>query len=131
MLKRAIWPLPNAINNILHHFDPELINKQTIIYFRDLNDRLAQIIDTTDALHDAINSIFDVYINNRAERLNQEMKMLTIVATIFIPATWISGVFGMNFLYMPFLESSWGFPLSLLCMAVSGTAILLFFRRKK
>jgi magnesium transporter len=89
------------------------------------------VIDTIETLRDMIGGLMDIYLMSLSNRMNEIMKVLTIIATIFMPLTFIAGVYGMNFRHMPELGWEWGYPLALLLMAVVAGGMLLFFRRKK
>jgi magnesium transporter len=89
-----------------------------------------QVIDTVETLRDMVTGMLDIYLSSVSNRLNAVMKVLTIIATIFIPLTFIVGVYGMNFKYMPELEWRFGYPVLWLIMLVIGVSMLIFFRKK-
>jgi magnesium transporter len=93
-------------------------------------DHTIQVIDSIETFRDMTNGMVDLYLSNASNRMNAVMKVLTIIATIFIPLTFITGIFGMNFSHMP-LKSVWGFPLSLLAMLIVAIGMLIYFRKKK
>lgn len=130
MTRKAIWPLREAASHLLQ-VEEKLISSFTRIYMRDLYDHIVQAIDTIETFRDMLSSLLDVYLSSLANRLNEVMKMLTMIATIFIPMTFIAGVFGMNFSYMPGLEWHWGYYTTLSIMLVIGISMLFYFWRKK
>ena len=107
-----------------------MIKESTEIYLRDIYDHVVQIIDTIETFREMLSSMLDIYLSSLSNRLNQVMKVLTIIATIFIPLTFLAGLYGMNFKYMPELEWQWGYPFVLTIM-VSVVCIMLFFFRKR
>lgn len=129
-VRKAIWPLREIIN-ALSRGDSSLFNQDTLIYLRDVYDHIIQIIDTIEMYRDMITGMFDIYISSVSYKLNEVMKVLTIIATIFIPLTFIVGLYGMNFKYMPELEWEWGYPAVLLFMLLISRFMILYFRRKK
>jgi magnesium transporter len=108
-----------------------LIQDSVHVYLRDVYDHTIRIIETIETFRDILAGILDIYISSVSNRINAVMKVLTIIATIFMPLTFIAGVYGMNFRHMPELEWRWGYPLILLGMASLGISMLVFFRRKK
>jgi len=130
ILRKSILPLREVINN-LERTESELINKSTMIYLRDVYDHIVNVIDTEELFRDIISGNLDIYLSSLSRKMNEIMKVLTIIATIFIPLTFISGVYGMNFLYMPELNWSWGYPLILLLMCGVGILMLIYFWRRK
>jgi len=128
-LRRSIWPLREAIN-ALQRTESPLIGETVVPYLRDVYDHTIQVIETIEALRDAISSTLDIYLSSLSNKMNEVMKVLTIIATIFIPLTFIAGIYGMNFKYMPELEWHWGYPAIWLVMLILGGLMLLGFRRK-
>jgi len=129
-IHKAIWPLREVINSMIRRESP-LIKESTLIYLRDLYDHTIQVIETTETLRDMLSGMLDIYLSSVSNRMNAVMKVLTIIATIFMPLTFIAGLYGMNFRYMPELEWRWGYPLVLLLMVLVTVGMLIFFRRKK
>jgi len=130
ILRRAIWPLREIIA-VLDRGESRLIRDTTTIYLRDLYDHTVQLIDTLETLREMLTSSLDLYLSSVSNRLNNVMKVLTIIATIFMPLTFIAGIYGMNFHYMPELEWRWGYPASLLLMLAIALSMLAGFRVKK
>ncbi len=129
-LRRAIWPLREVINAILRG-ETGFFTPGTLVYLRDVYDHTVQVIDTLEIHREMLGGMMDIYLSSVSNRLNEVMKMLTIIATIFIPLTFIAGVYGMNFKYMPELEWPWGYPAILLVMLSIALVMLLYFRRKR
>ncbi len=129
-LRKSIWPLREVVSG-LQRGDSPLIQKDTWLYLRDVYDHTIQVIDTIETYRDMLSGMMDIYLSSLSIRLNEVMKVLTIIATIFMPLTFIAGLYGMNFHHMPELGWRWGYPLVLLLMAAVAGAMLVFFRRKK
>jgi magnesium transporter len=129
-LRRSVWPLRELINS-LQRTESELINETTQLYLRDVYDHTIQVIDSIEAFRDILSSMIDVYLSSLSNRMNDVMKVLTIIATIFIPLTFIAGVYGMNFDYMPELRWRWGYPAVVLGMALLGISMFLYFKKRR
>jgi magnesium transporter len=135
-LRKSVWPLREIIG-ILARDDSPLIKKTTKIYLRDLYDHTIQVIDTVETYRDIISGMLDVYLSSLSNRMNEVMKVLTIFAVIFIPLTFIAGIYGMNFnpekspFNMPELNWYFGYPLALGLMIIIGLVMLISFKRKK
>ena len=130
LIRKSVWPLRELIGG-LERRDSELIQEGTIIYLRDLYDHTVQIIDTVETSREMLSGMLDIYLSSEANRTNEVMKVLTVYATIFMPLTFIVGLYGMNFKNMPELEWRWGYPAVLVLMAVIAGGMLVYFRRKK
>ena len=128
-LRRSIWPLREAISTLLRTESP-LIGESVAPYLRDVYDHTIQVIETVETLRDAISSTLDIYLSSLSNKMNEVMKVLTIIATIFIPLTFIAGIYGMNFKHMPELEWHWGYPAVCLLMLILGVLMLLGFKKK-
>lgn len=129
-LRRSVWPLRETINSLMHSDNP-LIHDTTRIYLRDIYDHTIQVIETIESLRDISSGLLDIYLSSVSNRLNEIMKVLTIISAIIMPLTLIAGIYGMNFEYMPELRWKWGYPGALILMVVIGTAMLLYIKRKK
>ena len=129
-LRKSVWPLREVVSG-LQRGDSTLIHKDTWFYLRDVYDHTIHVIDTIETYRDMLASMMDIYLSSLSIRLNEVMKVLTIIATIFMPLTFIVGLYGMNFQHMPELSWRWGYPLVLLVMAGIAAGMLVFFRRKK
>lgn len=128
-LRKSVWPLREEVA-ALEKSDSKLIEKPTRAYLRDLYDHTIQVIDMVETYRDILGGLHDTYLSSVNNRMNDIMKVLTIIATIFIPLTFIAGVYGMNFKYMPELEWKWGYFASLAIMAVMALGMLVYFKRK-
>jgi magnesium transporter len=129
-LRKSIWPLRDVVNS-LERGESSLINESTLIYLRDVYDHTIQIIDTVESYRDMLSGMLDVYLSSISNKMNEVMKVLTIFAAIFIPLTFVAGVYGMNFSFMPELGWQWGYFGVLLVMAAIGAALIVYFRRKR
>lgn len=129
-LRRSVWPLREVVNN-LDRTESSLIKKTTKIFVRDVYDHTIQVIDTIENYRDILTGMLDIYLSSLSNRMNEVMKILTIIATIFIPLTFIAGVYGMNFTYMPELKWHWGYFGVWLVMIVIAIIMLFYFRKKK
>ncbi len=129
-LRRAAWPLRDVVNS-LERGKTSLLREDTGVYFRDLYDHAVQVIENTETYRDMLSGLLDLYMSAVSNRMNEVMKVLTIIATIFIPLTFIAGIYGMNFEFMPELGRPWGYPAALGAMALVALAMLIYFRRKK
>lgn len=130
IVRKAVWPFRDVISHMERCGNP-LINEGTQLYLRDVYDHLIQIIDTIETYRDILSGMLDIYLSSISNRMNEIMKVLTIVGTVFIPLTFIAGLYGMNFRYMPELEQWWGYPLTLLIMAATGGYMIWYVRKKK
>ena len=129
-MSKSVWPLREIINN-LERGESSLIKEFTKIYFRDAYDHTIQIIESIETFRDMITGMMDIYLSSVNNKMNEIMMFLTIIGTIFIPLTFITGIYGMNFKYMPELGWFWGYPAVLLIMFGIVVLMLFFFRRKK
>lgn len=129
LLGKSLWPLREAISS-LERLESPLINRSTVIYFKDIYDHTIAIIDTVETFKDMLSGILDVYLDTVSNRLNEVMKVLTIIATIFMPLTFIAGIYGMNFKYMPELDMRWGYFGVLGVMLAIALLMLRYFKKK-
>lgn len=129
-LRKSVWPLREVVS-ALERGESSLIEKSTGIYLRDVYDHTIQVIDTIETSRDMVSGMLDIYLSSVSNKMNEVMKVLTIIATVFIPLTFIAGIYGMNFANMPELGWSWGYPLILLVMVAVGILMFFYFRRKK
>jgi len=129
-VRKSVWPLREAINS-LERGESGLIHDSTDIYLRDVYDHTIQIIDTVETFRDMVSGMLDIYLSSVSNRMNEVMKVLTIIATIFIPLTFVAGLYGMNFKYIPELEWRWGYFAVLFVMVVIGFGMVMYFRNKK
>ncbi|MDH4238453.1 MAG: magnesium/cobalt transporter CorA [Phycisphaerae bacterium] len=135
-LRKSIWPLREVISGV-QRSESSLISETTGLYLRDVYDHTIQVIDTVESFRDMVSGMLDIYLSSISNKMNAVMKVLTIIATIFIPLTFIAGIYGMNFnpekspWNMPELNWYWGYPAVCLVMAVVAVIMLVFFRRRK
>ena len=129
-VRRSVWPLREVISG-LERAESPLIKQTTGIFLRDVYDHTIQVIDTVETYRDMLSGMLDIYLSSVSNRMNQVMKVLTIIATIFIPLTFLAGVYGMNFKFMPELEWRWGYFVIVGIMLAVGITMLIIFRRKK
>jgi len=129
-LRKSVWPLREVISR-LERWESPLIQKSTHIYLRDVYDHTIQVIDAVETFRDMLSGMLDIYLSSVSNRMNEVMKVLTIIATIFIPLTLVAGLYGMNFRYMPELEWPWSYPLVLLVMLTIGVLMVMYFRKKR
>ena len=130
LLRKSLWPLREAIS-VLERSESALITESTHIYFKDIFDHVIAIIDTVETFRDMISGMMDIYLSTISNRLNEVMKVLTIIATIFMPLTFLAGVYGMNFKYMPELEWRLGYFGVLGFMLTIAILMLIYFKKKK
>jgi len=130
LLRKSVWPLREVIG-ALEREESLLVKETTKVYLRDVYDHTIQIIDTLETFRDIISGILDVYLSSISNKLNEVMKVLTIIATIFIPLTFIAGIYGMNFVYMPEIKWIYGYPVVLLLMLTVAVSMLIYFKKKK
>ena len=128
--RKAVWPLREVIGS-LERGELPLVKETTRIYLRDVYDHTIQVIDTIETFRDMVSGMLDIYLSSVSNRLNSVMKVLTIIATIFMPLTFIAGIYGMNFKYMPELGWRWGYPAVWLVVVVIGISMLVYFRKRK
>ena len=130
ILRRSIWPLREVIGT-LERGESDLIQESSRIYFRDVYDHTIQVIDSVETFRDTISSMIDLYLSSISNRMNEVMKVLTIIATIFIPITFVAGIYGMNFENMP--ELSWEYGYYAVWTIILGitTTMILYFRKQK
>lgn len=130
LLRKSVWPLRELIGRLQRAESP-LIAESTGIFLRDVYDHTIQIIDTVETFRDMLAGMLDLYLSSVSNRMNEIMKVLTIIATIFIPLTFLAGVYGMNFDYLPELRWRWGYATFWILCIVCALGMLKFFRGKK
>ncbi|AIE76245.1 magnesium/cobalt transporter CorA [Synechocystis sp. PCC 6714] len=135
IMRRAIWPQRDAINSLLRD-GSDLISDEVRVFLRDCYDHTIQILDMIETYRDLASNLTDIYLSSVSNRMNEIMKTLTVISSIFIPLTFIAGIYGMNFnpdkspWNMPELNWYWGYPVILIIMLTVGVIMLLFFWRK-
>jgi magnesium transporter len=130
MIRKSVWPLREVISS-LERCESVLLKKQMKPYFRDLYDHTIQVVEMVETMRDMNSGMFDMYMSSISNRMNEIMKVLTIIATIFIPLTFIAGIYGMNFEIMP--ELKWPFGYFLVCgiMILVAACMVIYFMRKR
>jgi magnesium transporter len=129
-LRKSIWPMREIINSLARG-ESDLFKDKTVIYLRDVYDHIVQIIETIETFREMLSGTLEIYFSNASNKMNEVMKILTIIATIFIPMTFIAGIYGMNFKYMPELEWKWSYPVLWGGFIVLFVLMLTWFKRKK
>ena len=129
-LRRSVWPLREVVSG-LQRTESSLIAKSTGIFLRDVYDHTIQVIDTIETFRDMTSSMLDIYLSSLSNKMNEVMKVLTIIATIFIPLTFIAGVYGMNFKYMPELTWHLGYAVVWLIMISVAILMVCYFKKKE
>lgn len=133
--RKAVWPLRDSINSLIRD-ENSLIKSDTKIYIRDVYDHIIQVIDNIENFREMVYSLYDMHMSGLSNKMNEVMKVLTIIATIFIPLTFIAGIYGMNFnadsspLNMPELNWYYGYPASLTVMGILALLMIYYFRKK-
>lgn len=129
LLRKVIWPLREVLS-ALSRDDLGVVSEKTHVYLRDVYDHVIHALDTVETLRELLVGMLDLYLSTVSNRMNEVMKVLTIFATLFMPLTFIAGIYGMNFEYMPELGWRWGYPLVMLTMAGLFGGLLYYFRRR-
>jgi len=130
LMRRAVWPMREVINT-LQREPHQCMSDATRTYMRDVYDHTVQIIDIVETYREIATGLTETYMSAMSQRLNEVMKVLTIIGTIFIPLTFLAGVYGMNFKHLPELEMWWGYPVFwIVCLAIAGTMVVWFRRRQ-
>ena len=129
-LRKSIWPLREVVSG-LERCESSLIHESTNVYLRDVYDHTIQVIDTVESFRDMISGMLDIYLSSISNKMNEVMKVLTIFASIFIPLTFVAGLYGMNFKFMPELEWRWGYFGFWGVVILVGGSMVFYFRRKK
>lgn len=130
-LRKSVWPLREMIGS-LERSESRFFTKSTRLFLRDLYDHAVQVVDTVESFRDVLTALMDLNLSMVSTRMNEIMKVLTIISTVFIPLSFIAGVWGMNFDHMPELHKTWAYPLGfwiLIALVVSG--MFIYFKRKK
>ncbi len=128
--RKSVWPIRDSINSLLRDQSP-LVAEETKLFIRDVYDHVTQIIDNLDNNREIVSGLHDMYMTNISNKMNEVMKVLTIIATIFIPLTFIAGIYGMNFSYMPELSWKWSYPIVWGLMIIVTIGMIFYFRKKK
>jgi len=129
-LRKSVWPLREVISG-LERAESSLIHDDISMYLRDLYDHTIQVIDSVETYQDILSGMIDLYLSSVSNKMNEVMKVLTIFASIFIPLTFMAGIYGMNFEFMPELKMRWAYPALWGAMITVAAILLTFFKRKK
>ncbi len=129
LLRRSAWPQRETLGRLLREAD-DWISESVQLYLRDCNDHANQILDLLKSFADTSANLLDVYLSSASMRTNEIMRVLTVIATIFMPLTFVTGLYGMNFRYMPELEWRYGYPTVLGLCTLIAAGLLLWFKRK-
>lgn len=129
-IRRAVSPLRELLSAILRS-ESSLIHKKNHIYFRDVHDHVLRITESIESYRDILTGLLDIYVSSISNKMNEVMKVLTVFATIFIPLTFIAGIYGMNFEYMPELKVRWAYPALWVAFISITVVLLVYFKRKK
>ncbi len=129
-IRKSIWPLREAISR-LERGESELVSRNTHLYLRDVYDHTINVLDTIETYRDMLSGMIDIYLSSISNRLNETMKYLALISTIFIPMTFIASIYGMNFELMPELKWAQGYWFALSLMAAIGIGFYIYFKKKK
>lgn len=135
-LRKSVWPLREVVHG-LTQTESNLLSDDASVYYRDIYDHVIQVVDTIEAFRDTVSGMLDIYLSSLSYKLNEVMKVLTIIATIFMPLTFIAGIYGMNFNWhasrfnMPELNWRFGYFFALGVMTTVACAMIFYFKKKK
>ena len=127
---KQVWPLRDILSTLMKE-ETSLIQEKPQIFIRDLYDHTIQVMDTIESFRDVLSGLQDLYLSTVSNRMNEVMKVLTIMATIFIPLTFIAGIYGMNFEFMPELKWRWSYPVLWVLLVVIFLFLIFWFKKKK
>ena len=130
LVHNSVWPVREAVSR-LERGDSELVTAETQVYLRDVYDHSVQVMETVETFRDMASGLMDIHLANVSNRLNSVMKVLTVISTIFIPLTFITSLYGMNFRHMPELESVYGYPVVLASMGALALGMVAAFRWRR
>jgi magnesium transporter len=128
-IRKVVWPLREAIGR-LSHGDIPFFEQNTVIYIRDVYEHTIQIIDSVETFRGIVSGTLDIYLSSVSNKMNEIMKVLTVIATVFIPITFITSLYGMNFTHMPELDWPFGYPLVWLIILITSGSLLMYFKRR-
>lgn len=128
-IRRMVWPLRDVTNSLLHD-EPGLVRPETKIFLRDCYDHSVQLMDVVESYRDVLSGLTEVHISSIGLRTNEIMRVLTVISSVFIPLTFIAGVYGMNFVHMPELAQPWGYGICLLVMLLVAVGQILYFKKR-
>jgi len=129
VIRRAVSPVRDLVSGFLRS-DSALVEAETQIFMRDVQDHASRMIESVDGLRDVASGLMDLHLSALGQRTNEVMKVLTVMASVFIPLTFMAGIYGMNFEYMPELNVPWAYPALWVAMLAVAGSMLLYFKRK-
>lgn len=129
-IRRHVSPVRELMAAMLRS-ESELIDEKTHIYLRDVSDHVIRVIEAVELYRDILNGLLDIYLSTVSNKMNEVMKVLTVFASIFIPLTFIAGIYGMNFEYMPELKWKWAYPILWIAFVTIPVVLLIYFKKKK
>jgi magnesium transporter len=129
-IRRSVLPVRDMLNAIIRS-DSALIHERVHIYLRDVYDHALRISESIESYRDILSGLMDIYVSSVSNKMNEIMKILTVFASIFIPLTFIAGIYGMNFEYMPELRWKWAYPVLWIAFITIPVVLLVYFRKKK
>ena len=129
-LRRGTWPLREVLAALTRR-DSRFISEPVVVFMRDVYDHAIQVIDIIEVSRDILAGMLDIYLSSMSNRLNEVMKFLTIIATVFMPLSFLTSMWGMNFKQMPELELRWGYPMALATMVIIALSMIVWFRKKR
>ncbi len=130
ILRKSVWPLREIVG-FLERTESNLLDDSVGIYFKDVYDHTIQLIDTIETFRDTLSAMLDIYLSSISNKMNEVMKVLTVIATLFMPLTFLAGVYGMNFTFMPELKWEYGYLMFWILIAITVVLMLIYFRKKK
>jgi magnesium transporter len=128
--RKQVWPIREVLST-WQKAESSIVEEANKVFIRDVYDHTIQVIDTIESFRDIISGVMDLYLSTVSNKMNEVMKVLTIMATIFIPLTFVAGIYGMNFKYMPELEWKWSYPMLWILLVVIFCGMIFYFKRKK
>ena len=129
-IRRHVSPIRELMSEIIRS-ESELVNEKTLIYLRDVYDHAIRVVESIESYRDILSGLLDIYISSVSNKMNEVMKVLTVFASIFIPLTFLAGIYGMNFEYMPELKWKWAYPSLWVVFITIPIVLLIYFKRKK
>jgi magnesium transporter len=130
LVRRSVWPVKEVIAS-LRHVDSRLIARATSPYLRDLQDHIEQVLEGVETHQNLLSDMLAAYLSTLSNRTNTVMRVLAVFSAVFMPLTFVTGIFGMNFRHMPVLELEWGFAVTLAAMITIGGLMVAFFLRRR
>ena len=128
--RKQVWPIREVLSS-WQKAESSIVQEANKVFIRDVYDHTIQVIDTIESFRDIISGLMDLYLSTVSNKMNEVMKVLTIMATIFIPLTFVAGIYGMNFKFMPELEWKWSYPILWVLLIVIFCGMLIYLKRKK